>query len=139
MKRSHEDSAAVTRYGTRSGTDNRANHFDVVHGRRRKPATCQWCGKELPAPGRGRPRKFCSASCKQRAYEQRNNVQGTPIPADAVIMTRARANGLRDGLFELRCSAEDIATAVREGAGNEEVVDLCEELVALARRLEELK
>lgn len=32
---------------------------------------CGWCGSTLPRRGRSRPRKFCSASCKQRAYESR--------------------------------------------------------------------
>lgn len=89
--------------------------------------------------GRGRPRKFCSPSCKQRAYEQRNNVAGTPIPVDAVIMTQARAARLRDGLFELRCAAEDVATAAGEGASAVELKQLCNEVVTLARHLEELK
>ncbi|MGV0390722.1 hypothetical protein [Corynebacterium phoceense] len=108
-------------------------------GQRQRPATCQWCGRELHSTGRGRPRKFCSPACKQRAYEQRHNVSGTTIPSDAVIMTRARADSLRDGLFDLRCSAEDIATATSEGADAHEVKQLCDELVELARRLEELK
>ena len=89
--------------------------------------------------GRGRPRKFCSPSCKQRAYEQRNNVSGTSIPKDAVIMTPERADALRDGLFELRCSAEDIGIAAQEGADTKELQQLCTELVTLARRLEELR
>lgn len=93
----------------------------------------------MEQPTRGRPRKFCSASCKQRAYEQRHNVVGTQIPANAVIMTPERAATVRDGLFELRCSAEDIATAAAEGATPAELKELCDELVSLARRLEELK
>lgn len=107
--------------------------------RDRAQATCQWCGKEILQGGRGRPRKFCSPSCKQRAYEQRNNVSGTSIPKDAVIMTPERADALRDGLFELRCSAEDIGIAAQEGADAKELQQLCTELVTLARRLEELR
>ncbi|MDO5031606.1 hypothetical protein [Corynebacterium sp.] len=110
-----------------------------TQNRERHAATCQWCGKDIAQGGRGRPRKFCSASCKQRAYEQRHNVVGTSIPAEAVILTPERADALRDGLFELRCSAEDIATAAAEGGSPEEISELCEELVALARRLEELR
>lgn len=45
----------------------------------------------------------------------------------------------QDSLFELRCSAEDIATAVEEGAPAQEVRQLCEELVDLARRVEKLR
>ncbi|WP_249399824.1 hypothetical protein [Corynebacterium qintianiae] len=101
---------------------------------------CQWCGRELPPQeGRGRRRKFCGASCKQRAYEQRHGVAGTRIPDDAVIMRPERADELRDHLFELRCAAEDIATAHAEGAGHEEISQLCAELVSMAKRIERLR
>lgn len=102
-------------------------------------ATCAWCGKELYRAGRGRPRKYCSQSCKQRAYEQRHNVAGTSIPKEAVIIHPDRAAALRDSLFELRCAAEDIATASAEGAEPDEIRDLCTELVALARTIEKLR
>ncbi|KHO29505.1 hypothetical protein NX84_07405 [Corynebacterium minutissimum] len=107
--------------------------------RRKGATTCQWCGKDIPQGGRGRPRKFCSASCKQRAYEQRQNVAGTTIPANAVILTPEKADQLRDSLFELRCCAEDVATAASESASAEEMEELCTELVTLARKLEELR
>ncbi|AWB83990.1 hypothetical protein [Corynebacterium liangguodongii] len=103
-------------------------------------AVCEWCGAELPErQGRGRKRKFCSSSCKQRAYEQRNAVEGSSIPADAVILRPEKACELRDRLFELRCAAEDIATAHSEGAQAGEIAGLCEELVAMARRIERLR
>lgn len=54
-------------------------------------------------------------------------------------MTAERAERLQDSLFELRCSAEDIATAAREGAGGEELQELCTELVDLARTIEKLR
>ncbi|WIM68824.1 hypothetical protein QP027_05440 [Corynebacterium breve] len=105
-----------------------------------KQSTCRWCGTELVQPsGRGRRRKFCSASCKQRAYEQRNNVSGTSIPKQAVIIHPDKAEALRDELYELRCAAEDIATASAEGAGAEEIRLLCDELVALAKQIERLR
>ncbi|WJY89721.1 hypothetical protein CCONF_05935 [Corynebacterium confusum] len=105
----------------------------------RTKITCQWCNKEMDQNGRGRPRKFCSAACKQRAYEQRNAVSGTTIPEDAIIMSPKSAAELADGLFELRCGAQDIQTAVQEGAEVSEISQLCEEMVALARHLEELR
>lgn len=101
--------------------------------------SCTWCGKELVNTGRGRPRKYCSRSCKQRAYEQRHNVAGTSIPAEAVIIHPDRVAALRDSLFELRCAAEDVATASAEGADPEEIRVLCTELVALARTIEKLR
>ena len=32
---------------------------------------CIWCKNELPPSSTGRPRKYCSAQCRQRAYESR--------------------------------------------------------------------
>lgn len=33
--------------------------------------TCQWCGTGFPVPARGRIPKWCSDSCRHRAWEQR--------------------------------------------------------------------
>ncbi|MDU0477668.1 hypothetical protein QVA66_00250 [Staphylococcus chromogenes] len=101
--------------------------------------TCAWCGKPIETTGRGRPKKYCGHSCRQRAYEQRNGVSGTNIPADAVILHPHRVTELKDSLFELRCAAEDIATAAAEDASAEEMRILCDELVSLARSVEQLR
>lgn len=40
----------------------------------RKPGQtvrCGWCGAEAPIPSRGRVPKWCSSSCRHRAWEQR--------------------------------------------------------------------
>lgn len=96
--------------------------------------TCQYCGKEIQrTPGRGRPRKYCSDSCKQRAYELRH-----PVSAGQEGVRRISDNTMRDKLFELRCAAEDIATATNEGAGAAEIQSLCDELVTMAKKLERL-
>ncbi|MCX7543523.1 hypothetical protein OS128_11465 [Corynebacterium sp. P5848] len=105
----------------------------------RRQVTCQWCQGAVPEQGRGRPRKYCSHSCRQRAYEQRTRVSGTSIPEDAVIMRPEKAERLTDLLFELRCAAEDIATAVEENSPADEIRGLCAELVTIARRAEHLR
>lgn len=103
-------------------------------------AVCQWCGKELEAQqGRGRKRKYCSPSCKQRAYEQRNGTAGRGIADGSVVLRPERVTELRDELYELRCAAEDVQTAAAEGAEPEELRQLCDELVALATRIERLR
>ncbi|MCS4535063.1 hypothetical protein [Corynebacterium sp. HS2168-gen11] len=104
-----------------------------------KTPTCQWCGQDIVTTGRGRPRKFCKPSCKQRAYEQRHTVQGTQIPPTAVIIPPEKVDAFNDALFELRCAAEDIQTAVREGCEPDELTVLCEELVSLAKHVENLR
>ncbi|WP_087117905.1 hypothetical protein [Corynebacterium urinipleomorphum] len=97
--------------------------------------TCQYCSKEIQrTPGRGRPRKYCSDSCKQRAYELRH-----PASASREGARRVSDNTLRDKLFELRCAAEDIAIATNEGADANEIQSLCDELVTMAKKLERLQ
>ena len=106
----------------------------------KKAPVCAWCGKEIPVNhGRGRKRKYCSPSCKQRAYEQRTMLAGTAVEEDAVILNRSRVAEIRDRLYELRCAAEDIRTANAEGAGPDDLAPLCDELVDLARQLERLR
>lgn len=105
---------------------------------KRQP-TCQWCGKEIAESPRGRRKKYCSQACRQRAYEQRLSVQGTEIPASAVILRPENVDAMRDKLFELRCLAQDIATASKEGARFDELDPLCQELITLARDLEKIR
>ena len=100
-----------------------------------KPATlCQWCGFEISEalqPTRGRRKQYCSQACRQRAYEKRT---GTPRPTGET----SQQQRISDGLFEVRCAAEDIETAALEGATHAELAALCHELVARARAFEKL-
>ena len=43
----------------------------LVNGADRGSVTCAWCGSTVRVPGRGRVPKWCSASCRHRAWEQR--------------------------------------------------------------------
>lgn len=114
---------------------------------------CEWCGREVPQSTRGRRRKYCDQACRQRAYEHRHAGRGAAPGAGAGIAaeTGAGAAGgaprgvvardvgkLRDGLFELRCAAEDIQTAVSEGADAADLHELCTELVKKAREIEHM-
>lgn len=56
-----------------------------------------------------------------------------------MILTAAEASAVADRAFEVRCAAEDVATAVEEGAGPAELAALCDELVRLARAAERLR
>lgn len=106
---------------------------------RRRPYACAWCGRSIVDSQRGRRRKYCKQSCRQRAYEQRTLTEGTSIPADAVILTAEELDGVRDRLFELRCAAEDLATAVVEGARPDVVAGLCDEVLHRATQAERLR
>ena len=101
---------------------------------------CGWCGLRLPDDGRvGRPRRYCSQSCRQRAYERRTAVQRGGLPEDAVVLSSAELTDLQDRLFQLRCAAEDVVTAADDGAAPGELKDLAAQVVRSAHGLERLR
>lgn len=87
----------------------------------------------------GRRRKYCKRSCRQRAYEQRALVEGTSIPADAVILSASDVADFGDRMFTLRCAAEDLATAVTENADRATLGELADTVADLAREAERLR
>ncbi|ODR07872.1 hypothetical protein AWC26_12250 [Mycobacterium shimoidei] len=84
----------------------------------------------------GRRRQYCRQSCRQRAYEQRASINGTTgstLPPDAVLLSADEAADLSDRVYQVRCAAEDVATALDEGAGVSELRELCDALLQAAR------
>lgn len=81
----------------------------------------------------GRRRQYCRQSCRQRAYEQRAMVKGTSLAPDSVVLTAEEAATLSDRVYQVRCAAEDVATAVAEGADAAELSALCEVLLQAAK------
>ena len=53
----------------RAASQRHAEQFTA--GTDRGVVTCGWCGATVPVPSRGRVPKWCSASCRHRAWEQR--------------------------------------------------------------------
>ncbi len=108
--------------------------------RRSGPIRCQWCGRELPsATGVGRRRRYCAQACRQRAYENRNALERGAIPADAVVLTQQERDDLADRLFQVRCAAEDVATALAESASPAELAPLVSEMLSAARSAERIR
>jgi hypothetical protein len=84
----------------------------------------------------GRRRQYCRQSCRQRAYEQRATLSrgdASAVPPDAVVLSPDDAADLSDRIYQVRCAAEDVATALDEGAGVTELRELCEVLIRAAR------
>ncbi|MBF6210026.1 hypothetical protein IU433_03270 [Nocardia puris] len=101
--------------------------------------SCLWCGREIVESEGGRRRRYCRQSCRQRAYEHRNSLKGTGIPEDSVVLSAQEAADLADRWFAARCAAEDVATAIQEGADRDELAALSATLVDLARDAERLR
>lgn len=51
------------------------------------------------------------------------------LPADAVVLSADDAADLSDRVYQVRCAAEDVVTALDEGAAATELRDLCDELI----------
>ena len=84
----------------------------------------------------GRRRQYCRRSCRQRAYEQRaslNHGGAGALPTDAVVLSADDAADLSDRIYQVRCAAEDVATALDEGAEAPELRELCDVLIRAAR------
>jgi hypothetical protein len=81
----------------------------------------------------GRRRQYCRQSCRQRAYEQRALVRGTSLSPDSVVLTAEEACELSDRVYQVRCAAEDVATAIEEGAEAPELRELCDALMRAAK------
>ena len=60
-------------------------------------------------------------------------VKGSSVPEDAVVLSADEAAQLSDRVFQVRCAAEDVATAVDEGADGAELRELCDALVQAAK------
>lgn len=56
-------------------------------------------------------------------------VKGTPVPVDAVVLSVTEAAEFSDRVYQVRCAAEDVATAVDEGAAAADLKKLCQELM----------
>jgi hypothetical protein len=60
-------------------------------------------------------------------------VKGTSLAPDAVVLTADEAAELSDRVYQVRCAAEDVATAIEEGAGGTELRELCDALMRAAK------
>jgi hypothetical protein len=60
-------------------------------------------------------------------------VRGTSLAADSVVLTADEASELSDRVYQVRCAAEDVATAIEEGAEGAELRELCDALMKAAK------
>lgn len=120
-------------------------HAEVGEGERaarraRRKLHCGWCGRSVAQGDRvGRPRRYCGQSCRQRAYERRTAVQRGGLPEDAVVLSASEVADLQDRLFQVRCAAEDVVTATKDGASSSEVRGLASTVMDATRDLEHLR
>lgn len=89
----------------------------------------------------GRRKRYCTQSCRQRAYEKRRQLAGDgtmTVGADAVVLNRSELESIQDRLYVLRSAVEVLADAVDDGADAGELSAVAREVVAAAGDLDRL-
>jgi hypothetical protein len=61
------------------------------------------------------------------------------LPEDAVVLSSVELADLQDRLFQLRCAAEDVATAAADGVAHAELQRMATQVVEAATELERLR
>ena len=77
-----------------------------------KPADssrCQWCRSPISQrSGAGRPRRFCSQSCRQWDWVARQRANELALSEDELVIARKELDALRDQVYVLRCAIADV-------------------------------
>jgi hypothetical protein len=78
--------AASRPTGSVAATTDVAIAEEPAHGneRRRAATTCGWCGTAMEPKAQGRIPKWCSASCRQRAWEQARAAKSGRLAVEVV-------------------------------------------------------
>jgi hypothetical protein len=69
---------------------------------------CRWCGRPFDANERGRPRRYCRPSCKQRDYEARQRAAEVGLSEGELVVARAALDELHDALYILESAVADV-------------------------------
>lgn len=80
----------------------------------RPRSRCQHCRRVLAPQKIGRPRRFCSAACRQWDWVMRQRAREVELNEDELIVAKAELDALHDELYVLACAVND---AERDLAG----------------------
>jgi hypothetical protein len=97
---------------------------------------CRWCRRVLPAQKMGRPRVFCSQSCRQWDWVGRQRARELQLNEDELIVTKAALDQLHDELFVLACAVDDVdrdLASAGKAPGTSEVKEMLSWLLEAAR------
>jgi hypothetical protein len=86
-----------------------------------RTARCRWCGREYAAAaGPGRPRLYCRRSCRQRDYEARRRAAEVGLGEHELIVTRQELHELRDRLYLLARTVDDVEQDLTDDPADDE-------------------
>ena len=97
---------------------------------------CAWCRRALPERAQtGRPRRYCTESCRQMDYQARRRARELHLGDDELVVARRELDDLRDAVYVLSCAVEDVDRDLAGGASAPEVRTALDWLLAAARPL----
>ena len=69
---------------------------------------CAWCRQGLrEAKATGRPRRYCSAACRQWDWVTRRGDRAVQITEKQLVLARAEVDRLHDAVYVLACAIAD--------------------------------
>jgi tetrahydromethanopterin S-methyltransferase subunit G len=86
-------------------------------------------------PGAGRPRRFCSPSHRQRAYEARRRADSLHVPDGQVIVSAEDLRRLHDRLYLLESAVQDVDSDLAGNPGPKAYRDAFDHLYQAAKDL----
>ena len=70
---------------------------------------CHWCRSPFEQqPGAGRPRRFCSQSCRQWDWVARQRASELQLSENELVIAREELDTLRDLVYVLKCAIADV-------------------------------
>ena len=97
---------------------------------------CGWCRRPMAhQAGPGRPRRFCSPSHRQRAYEARRRADALHVPAGQVVVAEQELDRLHDRLYRLESAIEDVDADLAGSRGPKAYQQAFEHVYEAAREL----
>jgi hypothetical protein len=85
----------------------------------------------------GRKRQYCRQSCRQRAYESRQQAVQLGLSESELIVTRQSLEKLLDQVYVLQAAVEDVDRDLQDADDPKEVRRALEWLLSAARPLTE--
>ena len=108
----------------------------VADDQQPRRSRCRWCRRVLPVQKMGRPRLFCSQSCRQWDWVGRQRARELQLNEDELIVTKAELDHLHDELFVLACAVDDVdrdLASAGKAPGTSEVKAMLSWLLEAAR------
>lgn len=108
----------------------------VLDDPQQQRSRCRRCRRVLSAQKMGRPRQFCSQSCRQWDWVGRQRARELQLNETELIITKAELDRLHDELFVLACAVDDVdrdLVSAGKAPGAREVKEMLTWLLEAAR------